>query len=36
MLFISGALDTLDGPDTRKRDGRKKRVRRVGGVVLER
>jgi hypothetical protein len=33
MLLIS---DTPDMLDTRKRDERKKRVRRVGGVVLER
>jgi hypothetical protein len=33
MLLIS---DTPDMLDTRKRDERKKRVCRVGGVVLER
>jgi hypothetical protein len=36
MSFIADTPDTLNAPDTRKRDERKKRVRRVGGVVLER
>jgi hypothetical protein len=36
MLFISDTPGMLGTPDTRKRDERKKRARRVGGVVLER
>jgi len=36
MLFMSDTPDLFDAPDTRKRGERKKRIRRVGGVVLER